>query len=105
MAQIRWSLAAEADLREIETHIARDSPTYAVRTVDRIVESVDQLERFPLSGRMVPEFERQELREIIYRSYRIVYLFENEVVSILRVVHGARDLVGLQDREPSTFDR
>lgn len=100
MAEIRWSLTSESDLREIEEYIARDSPVYAVRMVDRIIESVDQLESYPLSGRMVPEFERQELREIICRTYRIVYLFEDPVVTILRVIHGARDFIQLASENP-----
>src|SRR5687768_17718221 len=100
MAEIRWSLTSEADLREIEEYIARDSVVYAVRMVDRIVESVDRLEPFPLSGRMVPEFERTELREVICRPYRIVYLYNEPVVTILRVVHGARDIIRLADEDP-----
>lgn len=100
MADIRWSLAAGKDLREIEEFIARDSPVYAVRLVDRIVEAVERLEPFPLSGRIVPEYDREELREVIFGSYRIVYLVQEEMVTILRVVHGARDMIRLADREP-----
>lgn len=100
MAEIRWSLTAGEDLREIEEYIARDSPVYAVRTVDRIVESVERLEMFPLSGRMVPEFEREDLREVIFGSYRIVYLVQEVTVTILRVVHGARDIIRLAQLEP-----
>lgn len=100
MAEIRWSLTAAADLRDIEEFVARDSPVYAVRLTDRIVEAVERLEAFPLSGRMVPEFERDDLREVILGSFRIVYLTQGESVTVLRVVHGARDIVRLSEREP-----
>lgn len=101
MAEIRWSLTAAADLQDIEDFVARDSPVYAVRLVDGIVQAVERLEPFPLSGRVVPEFEREDLREVLFSSYRIVYLVEEEtVVTILRVVHGARDMLRLAEREP-----
>ncbi len=58
------------------------------------------LATFPFSGRMVPEFEQNDLRELIQRPYRIVYLAKEDVVTILRVVHGARDMLGVSEREP-----
>lgn len=50
--------------------------------------------------RIVPEFNRQDLREVIFGNYRIVYLVKDGDVFILRVVHGARDLLALVRREP-----
>ena len=100
MAEIHWTITAGEDLREIEEYISRDSPVYAVRMVDRIIESVEQLELFPQSGRMVPEFEREDLRELICRPYRIVYLHHDDEVTVIRVVHGARDLYRLARLEP-----
>ena len=80
MATIRWSLAAQDDLREIEDFIALDSPLFAVQFVDRLVGATERLARFPRSGRMVPEFEREELREVVFRSYRVVYLLQDSGV-------------------------
>lgn len=100
MAQVRWSLTAGTDLQEIEGFIARDSVLHAVTFVDRIVESTETLLNNPRIGRVVPEFNRQDLREVLYRGYRIVYLVQNGEVLVLRVVHGARDLVELTRREP-----
>jgi toxin ParE1/3/4 len=89
---------------KIEEYIARDSPLHAVNLVDRLVEATERLETFPLSGRVVPEFERAELREVIFRSYRMVYLLVDDLVTIPRVVHAARDLPRLALDEPSTFE-
>ena len=100
MAQVRWSLTASADLQDIEDFIARDSVLHAIIFVDRIVESTEMLLETPHIGRVVPEFNRHDLREIIFRGYRIVYLVQNDAVLILRVVHGARDLLKLTQREP-----
>ncbi len=55
MVKIVWSKTALLDLKNIFDYIAKDSKYYAVRFVDRIIVSVDQLENFPYSGRIVPE--------------------------------------------------
>lgn len=68
--------------------------------VDRIVGSVERLAVAPHVGRVVPEFNRQDLREIICRGYRVVYLLDGDDPTILRVVHGARDIKALAKREP-----
>jgi toxin ParE1/3/4 len=100
MAQVRWSLTAGNDLQDIEDFIARDSVLHAITFVDRVVESAETLLKTPQIGRMVPEFNRTDLRELIFRDYRIVYLVQNDEVFILRVVHGSRDLLALVRREP-----
>jgi plasmid stabilization system protein ParE len=100
MAQVGWSLTASTDLQEIEDFIARDSVLHAIAFVDRIVESAETLLKTPRIGRVVPEFNRQDLREVLFRGYRILYLIQNDAVLILRVVHGARDLLELTRREP-----
>lgn len=100
MAQVRWSLTAGNDLQDIENFIARDSVLHAITFVDRIVESADTLIKKPHIGRMVPEFNRPDLREVLFGNYRIVYLLKDDGVLILRVVHGARDLLALVRREP-----
>jgi plasmid stabilization system protein ParE len=100
MAQVRWSLTAGSDLQDIEDFIARDSVLHSIAFVDRIVESTETLLKNPRIGRIVPEFNREDLREVIFRNYRIVYLVHDQHVFILRVVHGSRDLAALVRREP-----
>ena len=100
MANLRWSLAAERDLQSIEDFIAQDSPLRAVAFIDRLIRSAESLALTPRLGRMVPEFERPELREVIFRDYRVVYLLDEHDLVIVRVVHGARDLRSLVEREP-----
>ena len=100
MAEVRWSLTASDDLRQLESFIARDSALFAVNFIDRIVESAEKLQISPQMGRIVPEFDRTDIRELIFNSYRIVYFLKNDTVNILRVVHGARNLTELVRREP-----
>jgi len=76
----------------------------AVDFTDRLIGSVEKLEGSPLLGRIVPEFNQDRLRELIFRGYRVVYSVEGSSVTVLRVVHGARDMRRLADREPWSFE-
>ena len=89
---IIWSLQARDDLREIVSFIAADNPALAETFGYRLMSKVDVLANFPLIGRVVPEENDENIREIILRPYRIVYqvLPAQEVVAIARVWHGAR---------------
>jgi toxin ParE1/3/4 len=100
MAEVRWSLTASQDLQELEDFIARDSVLHAVEFIDRIVEATDHLTKSPIIGREVPEFGRPDVRELLFRAYRIVYFLKDDAVTILRVVHGARDFGDLVRKEP-----
>ena len=100
MAEVRWAITAGNDLQAIENFIAKDSTLHAVNFIDRLVESSERLLVSPEIGRSVPEFGRRDLREILFRGYRIVYLLRKNEAIILRVVHGARDLARLVKREP-----
>ncbi len=88
--KIVWTEPAVADLDAIQTYIARDSETYASAMVLENFEATDRLERFPQSGRVVPELDDSTTREIIVGSYRVIYDISGEVVRILTVLHGAR---------------
>lgn len=73
MVNLIWSELALDDLRNIYNFIAIDSAYYARLQIDRIIERTNQLILFPNSGRVVPEFNLDTLRELIEGSYRIVY--------------------------------
>jgi len=89
MAQVRWSLTAGNDLQNIEDFIARDSVLHAITFVDRVVESAESLLKTPQIGRMVPEFNRPDLRELLFRDYRIVYLLQSD--GVFREQNGVRN--------------
>jgi plasmid stabilization system protein ParE len=90
--QIIWSLQARDDLREIVSFIAADNPAVAESFGFRLMSKVDVLANFPQLGRVVPEENDENIREIILRPYRIIYqvLPAKRVVAIARVWHGAR---------------
>jgi plasmid stabilization system protein ParE len=100
VTQVRWTVGAVADLQAIHDFIARDSARYATAVCGAIVDTVDRLIAFPLQGRIVPEWQRPELRELLQGAYRIVYRVRStDVVEILTVFHGAR-LLRLERDEP-----
>ena len=95
MVTIIWTDFAVEDLRSIFDYISRDSKVYADKYVDKLIARVDQLESNPKSGRVVPEINKDEIRELIEGNYRLVYRCGGDNVTILRVHHSARQLKGL----------
>jgi plasmid stabilization system protein ParE len=98
--KIIWSLQARDDLREIVTFIAADNPPVAESFGFRLMAKVDMLANFPLIGRVVPEENDENMREIILRPYRIIYrvIPAQQVVAIARIWHGARGEPEVPDR-------
>ncbi|MFN8415064.1 MAG: type II toxin-antitoxin system RelE/ParE family toxin [Cytophagaceae bacterium] len=92
MVKIEWSLYAYEDLESIFNFIAKDSIFYANRQVEVLVSRVEILEAFPQSGRIVPEFNNELIRELIEGNYRVVYKIQKDFISILRVHHAAKDI-------------
>ena len=92
MVAIVWTEVAIEDLAFLHEYISRDSKFYADRFIDKLIERIEQLEGFPKSGRVVPEFNSETIRELIEGNYRIVYEIKAELVSIIRIHHSARQL-------------
>jgi plasmid stabilization system protein ParE len=90
--RLRWTEQATLQLGAIAEHISLSSPIYAEQTVDRLVRRFDQACRFPQSGRMVPEFEQPEIRELIEPSYRLMYRIREDAIEVLAILHGRQDL-------------
>ena len=95
MTAIIWSPQALKDLESIRDYIAQDSVRYADLVVARIVSSVERLRSFPESGRVVPELNRQDIREVIVRPYRVVYRIRDGMVEIATVFRASRLLTAL----------
>lgn len=94
MVRVNWTLQSLDDLESISLFIARDSIHYARMFTQRVFSATQRLEIFPLSGRVVPEFDQESLREIVLDGYRVIYRVSGEMVDILAIHHGAREVVG-----------
>ena len=90
--KVEWSQPARDDLAQIRAFIAADSPRYARQFVERIIGAVRRLREFPLLGRKVTEADRDDVRELIFQNYRVIYYVEEQRVFVLSVIHGSRDL-------------
>ena len=92
MVEIKWTHNALEDLDDIANYISKDSPKYAQILVKQIYEMINSLKQFPMFGRKVLEYKDPNLREIIYKNYRIIYLVKNKYLEIISVIHGSRKL-------------
>jgi toxin ParE1/3/4 len=91
--KVHWTKTAEDHLDDIYRYIGRDSPEYAQRTVDRLTSRSRQIGAFPSSGRQVPEFKADSIREVLEGSYRIIYRIKKDRIDVLAVIHGAMDIL------------
>ena len=90
--QIILKQDAEEDLESIKNYISKDSIYYANKTVNEIINKTEYLLMFPYMGRKIPEYNNVNLRELIYKSYRILYKI-NSNIYILNVFHHSRDIL------------
>ncbi len=92
--ELEWTDPALDDLEAIRDYIGRDSPYYSKRFIERIFDAAERLLDYPQMGRLVPEAGRDDVRELIFQGYRIIYRTKPNRVQVLTVIHGSRDLAG-----------
>jgi len=92
MVKVLWTDIARDDLKSVFEYISEDSSFYAKRFTEKLLVKVEVLVEFPKMGRIVPEFENPEIRELIEGNYRIVYKVFEDRVDILRIHHASRQL-------------
>ena len=92
---VRWTERATDQLVGVHDYIAQSSPGFAAAVAERIFARPDpQLIEFPNSGSVVPEFGREDIREVFSDSYRIIHQVLPGEVRILAVIHGSMTLPG-----------
>ncbi len=91
--KIHWTKNAEDHLDSIYEYIAKNSTTYALRTVDRITRKSQQIASFPLSGRRVPGYDMDQIREVFADPYRIINYIKPVQIDVISVIHGAMDVL------------
>jgi len=93
-----WTNTAEEHLDSIFNYIAKDSPAYAKRMVDRLTARSIQIAEYPISGRAVPEYDLPQIREVIEGPFRIIYYIKPDGIDVLAVIHAAQDAFN-EDRD------
>lgn len=92
MVQINWTRQAVENLRNIYEFISADSVYYAKRQISKIKIRTRSLKDFPRIGRIVPEFNDRDIRELIEGRYRIVYkIIDQSTIDILTIHHSSKD--------------
>ena len=85
-----WTKESLTRLKEIEEYIAADNRRAAFALIDKIISLAESLSENPEKGRIVPELSITQIREILYKNYRIVYLLKKNSIEILTVFEGHR---------------
>ncbi len=97
--RVHWTDTAQAHLDAVHAYITQDSAEYANRTIDRITRRSQQIADFPLSGRRVPEYDMDQVREVIETPYRIIYHIKPEQIDILAVIHGSMNILSSGNKD------
>jgi toxin ParE1/3/4 len=91
MVRLKWTPRSIQDLESIAQFISLDSIRYAKLTIKALRARAQSIKRNPAIGRVVPETNRPDIREIFQGNYRIVYWIEDRnTIHILTVHHSAR---------------
>jgi len=89
--QITFAASAIRDLEDVQAYYSGEgAPEAGVRLTAEIVSRIERLSTHPLSGRVVPEFNVEHLREIITPPFRIVYRHDKNKVRIVRIWRSER---------------
>jgi toxin ParE1/3/4 len=87
---VRWSRRAVRDLSQIQLYVEADDPDAAGRWIRKLWERAERAARAPMTGRVVPEYGRPDLREVFVKNYRIIYRAEDRDLVVVTVIEGHR---------------
>jgi len=87
---VAWTDRAVSDLEAIGDFIADDNPVAAERWVRVLIAAAEGAAAMPMAGRRVPELGRDDIREVLKRTYRVVYRVRGDRVEVLAIFEGHR---------------
>jgi toxin ParE1/3/4 len=94
--RVVWTDNAQQMLDDAVAYLARDSRPAAERLLIQALDAASSLDVFSERGRVVPEFDQPNVRELLVQRYRLLYEVSAPEVQILAFIHGARDLTRSQ---------
>jgi toxin ParE1/3/4 len=98
MAEVRRTPQAETDMEEILQYLNQNNPVVAERLATTFHEKGQALAQFPEMGRLRPEIA-PNLRSTLVKPYVSFYPLDGDVVQIVRILHGKRDLRRIMQEE------
>ena len=88
--KVYWTKEALEKLQQIKDFISQDNTEAALKFVEKLISMGESIVENPERGRIVPELSISEIREIVYKNYRIVYLLKKNSIDILTVFESHR---------------
>lgn len=93
MVRLAWATKAVEDIFQIQQYFSSVSEKYAHAFVDQLFKKVEILKTYPNLGRVVPELNQRDIRELLFRQYRIVYrIVSADRIDVLSIHPGAKPL-------------
>ena len=93
MVQINWTYQAKDDLKNIADYISNDSKHYAKLHITKLKVRTQVLKTHVHIGRIVPEINKVNVRELIEGNFRIVYkVVSKNQIDVLTIHHSSRDM-------------
>mgnify|MGYP000104913394 CR=1 FL=1 len=104
-----WTQEALERLEDIQYYLAvqekaPQAPQAAQDTLERIFAREAQIKEMPLSGRVVPDYNIANLRDLIEGSYRIIYLIQADRILIVSVMHQSRLLTKVREMKAAAAE-
>jgi toxin ParE1/3/4 len=93
--RLKYTPASQTDLRKIIAWIADENPSRAISFADELRSACRSILPFPLSSPVLETKTSKDIRRKIYGNYLIFYRVREDVVEILRILHGAQDYADL----------
>jgi toxin ParE1/3/4 len=90
--EVIWTRESLERLEDIQYYLAvqENAPQAARNTLEKILAREAQIRESPLSGRIVPDYNHSNLREVLEGSYRIIYSIQSDRILIVSVMHQRR---------------
>jgi len=85
--RVHWTDRAKWRLKSIEEHIAKENSEAAKATTRRLLKRSRQISDHPYTGRQAPEYNRNDIRELLERPYRIIYHIKDTQINVIAVMH------------------
>lgn len=82
-----WKDEAKEDLRDVLHYLSRFPSAYVDDWSNELTRKIQLLELFPEMGRIVPEKQLSHLREILVGNYRVLYIYLNNLITVIGVRH------------------
>jgi toxin ParE1/3/4 len=98
---LAWTQTALDDLAAVRSWLGRDSKPLADRVIETLLTGIERVLPFPRIGRVVAEVGDESVRELLLRTFRLVYRIEGDRIVVLSILHGGR---ATERREPRRWE-